>query len=170
MNPQPPFKQPRSVLVVIHTPQLEVLLLQRLQDATGDRSFWQSVTGSQEESDAGWADTAIREVWEETGIRCGVDRPDATLDDWALENVYPIYPQWRHRYAPGVFFNVERVFGLRVPGPVPVRLSATEHRAHCWLPWSAAADLCFSASNAEAILSLPRLQNAIPPPTENPCR
>ena len=36
------FKIPRSVLVVIHTPALEVLLIERA-DKPG---YWQSVTGS----------------------------------------------------------------------------------------------------------------------------
>ena len=49
--------------------------------------------------------TARREVQEETGITTG------TLRDWGLENVYEIYPVWRHRYAPGVTHNTEHVFG-----------------------------------------------------------
>ena len=39
-----PPKIPQSVLVVIHTPALEVLLIERA-DAPG---FWQSVTGSKD--------------------------------------------------------------------------------------------------------------------------
>jgi dATP pyrophosphohydrolase len=141
-----PFKIPRSVLVVIHTPALEVLLIERA-DKPG---YWQSVTGSLDAEDEPLADTARREVAEETGITSG------TLRDWALENVYEIYPVWRHRYAPGVTHNTEHVFGLTLPGRVPVTLHAREHRAFEWLPWREAADRCFSPSNAEAILMLPR--------------
>ena len=37
-----------------------------------------------------------------------------------------------------------------------VRLAPREHLRHQWLDWRAAADRCFSPSNAEAILQLPR--------------
>jgi dATP pyrophosphohydrolase len=146
-----PFKLPQSVLVVIHTPALDVLLIERA-DAPG---FWQSVTGSKDFVDELWATTAAREVAEETGI--AAHAPGCTLADWALENVYEIYPQWRHRYAPGVTHNTEHLFGLQVPAGTPVRLSPREHTAYVWLPWQAAAERCFSPSNAEAILWLPKL-------------
>jgi dATP pyrophosphohydrolase len=94
----------------------------------------------------------MREVAEETGI--AVDR--AALLDWQLSNVYEIYPVWRHRYAPGVTHNTEHVFGLTVPAGTPVRLNPREHLSHVWLPWREAADRCFSPSNAEAVLMLPR--------------
>ncbi len=134
------------MLVVIHTPALEVLLIERA-DKTG---FWQSVTGSLDAVDEPLADTARREVLEETGISTG------TLQDWGLENVYEICPVWRHRYAPGVTHNTEHVFGLCVQPKPPVQLNPREHLAHAWLPWREAADRCFSPSNAEAILLLPR--------------
>jgi dATP pyrophosphohydrolase len=98
--------------------------------------------------------TVQREVLEETGIDC--QDPAVQLQDWGLENNYPIYPQWLHRYAPGVWCNVERVFGLCVGSAAAVRLSAREHSDHVWLPWREAADKCYSASNAEAILQLPQ--------------
>ena len=100
--------------------------------------------------------TAQREVAEETGIVVGSPAvPLANLQDWNLRNVYQIYPQWRHRYADGVTHNTEHVFGLLVPRDVPIVLAPREHVAHRWLPWQAAADACFSPSNAEAILHLP---------------
>ena len=99
-------------------------------------------------------DAAVREVWEETGIDALA--PDCVLTDWQLENVYDIWPEWRHRYAPGVTRNRERVFGLTVPTAHAVQLNPREHVAWQWLPWRAAADLCYSASNAEACLWLPR--------------
>ncbi|HEX5785654.1 MAG TPA: dihydroneopterin triphosphate diphosphatase [Burkholderiaceae bacterium] len=148
------YKIPQSVLVVIHTPAWDVLLLERA-DHPG---FWQSVTGSKDHVDEPWADTAAREVWEETGLR--TDAPGHVLTDWRLENTYAIYPEWRHRYAPGVDVNRERVLGLCVPAPSLVRLSPREHTQSLWLPWLEAADRCHSASNAEAILWLPRLGQA----------
>ena len=98
---------------------------------------------------------AIREVQEETGI--DVQAPGCRLTDWGLENHYDIWPQWRHRYAPDVSRNRERVFGLCVPAVVSAVLNPREHVRFQWLPWLDAADLCFSASNAEACLWLPRL-------------
>lgn len=143
-----PFKIPESVLVVIHTPQLEVLLIERA-DQPG---FWQSVTGSMDTLEEPLALTAAREVLEETGISA---RPE-DFRDWALANVYEIYPVWRHRYAPGVTHNTEHVFSLCVPPGTAVTLSPREHSAWQWLPYREAADLCFSPSNAEAVLMLPK--------------
>jgi len=143
-----PYKIPRSVLVVIHTPALDVLLIERA-DKPG---YWQSVTGSLDREDEPLDTTARREVMEETGI----DAASGTLRDWQLENLYEIYPVWRHRYAPGVTHNTEHVFGLTVPAGTPVTLNPREHLAFCWLPWREAADRCFSPSNAEAVLQLPR--------------
>jgi len=144
-------KIPQSVLVVIHTPALDVLLIERA-DAPG---FWQSVTGSKDSEDEPFDATAVREVLEETGIDARA--PGHALSDWALENVYEIYPQWRHRYAPGVTRNTEHLFGLCIPQTRPVQLSPREHRDQVWLPWREAAEKCFSPSNAEAIAWLPRL-------------
>ena len=151
-------KIPQSVLVVIHTPALDVLLLRRADSV----QFWQSVTGSKDHVEESWEETAMREVLEETGLDC---RPGpgcaGRLADWSLENVYEIYPQWRHRYADGVTHNTEHLFGLLVPEPTPVVLQPREHTAQRWLPWREAADTCFSPSNAEAILMLPRMVNAM---------
>jgi dihydroneopterin triphosphate diphosphatase len=148
-----PYKIPESVLVVIHTPALDVLLINRA-DAP---DFWQSVTGSKDEVAEDLAQTAAREVFEETGIDCRPGTPlNAGLRDWGLENVYDIYPRWQHRYAPDVTRNHEHVFGLCVPAGTPVTLNPREHTAYQWLPSHAAADACFSPSNAEAILLLPK--------------
>ena len=146
-------KVPQSVLVVIHTLDLEVLLICRA-DAP---DFWQSVTGSKDRPRERFRSTAAREVLEETGIDCRAGSVLADeLVDWRLENVYEIYPRWRHRYAPGVTYNTEHLFGLTVPAATPIKLDAREHVAYRWLPWREAASCCFSPSNAEAILMLPR--------------
>ena len=151
-SPRPP-KIPESVLVVIHTPTLDVLLIERA-DKPG---YWQSVTGSKDAVDEPLVQTCEREVAEETAIVIGSAAvPRTALRDWGLQNVYEIYPVWRHRYAPGVTHNTEHVFGLTVPAGTPVRLSPREHVAQVWLPWREAADRCFSPSNAEAVLMLPR--------------
>ena len=140
-------KVPESVLVVIHTPDLRVLLLERA-DHPG---FWQSVTGSKERVDEPLAQTCRREVLEETGI----DTAAHALTDWRLVNRYEIYAHWRHRYPEGVTHNTEHVFGLQVPEALPVTLSPHEHLRYEWLPWEQAAERCFSWSNAEAIRQLP---------------
>ncbi|MGZ3181835.1 MAG: dihydroneopterin triphosphate diphosphatase [Telluria sp.] len=147
---QRPFKIPESVLVVVHTRDLEVLLIERA-DKPG---YWQSVTGSKDLPDEALAATAQRELYEETGIDAramGIE-----LVDWHLSNIYEIYPVWRHRYAPGVTHNTEHVFSACVPRDVAITLSPREHTAHVWLPYREAADRCFSPSNAEAILHLPQ--------------
>jgi dATP pyrophosphohydrolase len=148
-----PWKIPESVLVVIHTPALEVLLIRRADAA----EFWQSVTGSKDAEDEPLRLTAVREVAEETGIDCAEGSVLAPwLVDWGLRNVYEIYPRWRARYAPGVTHNTEHLFGLCVPERLTPRLEPREHTAWKWLPYREAADACFSPSNAEAILLLPQ--------------
>lgn len=147
MNAVKPYKIPRSALVVIYTSKLEVLLIERA-DRPG---YWQSVTGSQDEGEM-LAQTATREVMEETGI----DATQYRLSDWQNRNVYEIYAIWRHRYAPGTTHNTEHVFGLQLPDRVNVKLNAREHLQHVWLVYDKAAQLCFSSTNREAILELPR--------------
>lgn len=141
------YKIPRSVLVVIHTADLQVLLIERAA-APG---FWQSVTGSLDREDEALAVTAAREVAEETGI----DTTRYALSDWGIENRYEIFKRWRNRYAPGITHNTEHVFGLILPAPVPVVLAPGEHVAQVWLPWREAAAKCFSWTNRDAILLLP---------------
>jgi dATP pyrophosphohydrolase len=140
------FKQPVSVLVLIHAADGQVLLMERA-DAPG---FWQSVTGSQDAGET-LQQTATREVFEETGL----DAAQFELTPWGIENRYEIYERWRHRYAPGVTNNTEHVFGLKLPAPLPVTLAPSEHLRYVWLPWEAAAERCFSPSNAAAIRQLP---------------
>lgn len=142
------FKIPESVLVVIHTPAHEVLLIERA-DHPG---FWQSVTGSKDSLQEDLRRTAQREVFEETGITASASQ----FVDWSVSNIYEIYPAWRSRYALGITHNTEHVFSLCVPRYTPIKLSPREHTAYQWQPYLEAADTCFSPSNAEALLLLPQ--------------
>jgi dATP pyrophosphohydrolase len=149
------YKTPISVLVVVHTPDLQVLMLERA-DRPG---YWQSVTGSQHAGES-LEQTAARELAEETGI-------DATrygLINWDIRNEYEIYLHWRHRYAPGVTHNTEHVFSVQVPERLAITIAPREHLAYAWLPWSEAAARAFSWTNADAIRELPkRISRAVGP-------
>ncbi|MEC5400223.1 dihydroneopterin triphosphate diphosphatase [Uliginosibacterium sp. H1] len=139
------YKTPESVLVLVHTPALQILLLERARHP----GYWQSVTGSLEAGELP-RETARRELFEETGI----EADPAALQDWRLANRFEILQLWRHRYAPGVTHNVEHVFSLCVPEAAPVQLAQDEHRDQCWLSWQDAADRCFSWTNRDAIAML----------------
>ena len=142
------FKIPESVLVVVHTPDKQILLLERAGKGGQESNMWQSVTGSREPEDADLAVTARRELLEETGLGHGA------LADWRLKNRYEIWPQWRARYAPDVTHNVEHVFGYLVPDAVDVTLDPAEHVAQLWLPWQEATNKVFSPTNRDAIWQL----------------
>jgi dATP pyrophosphohydrolase len=148
-----PFKRPVSVLVVVHTPGLKVLLLERATHP----GYWQSVTGSQEEGET-LLETARREVEEETGIGASL----VAFRDWQLTRRFEIFPEWRHRYAPGVVENTEHVYSLAVGENEPITIAPDEHVAWCWLPWREAAAKCFSWTNREAILTLPERYGQLP--------
>lgn len=139
-------KIPVSVLVVIHTPALEILLLER----AARPGYWQSVTGSVEYVDEPLIRTAQREVREETGI----DAQREQFACWDVVRTFEIFPEWRHRFLPGTVHNDEHMFSLEIPAAVPVRLSHEEHAAWQWLPWQAAVEKCFSWTNREAIVML----------------
>lgn len=140
-------KIPISALVLVYTPDLRVLLLERADFP----EHWQSVTGSQEPGET-LLETATRELLEETGIDA---RAHGGLVDWGVSNAYEIFAQWRHRYPAGTTHNTEHVFGLEVPEPVPVVVAPREHLQYAWLDWREAAARCFSWTNRDAILLLP---------------
>jgi len=131
------------VLVVVHTRELEVLLLERAMRP----GFWQSVTGSIDHPGEPLADAARRELREETGVAA---RPQ-DLERWPLVYTFEIYRQWRGRFAPGTTHNTEHVFSLELDGRIGVTLAPQEHTASLWLPWREAAQRCFSWSNRDAI-------------------
>jgi len=143
------LKIPISVLVVIYKSNGEVLLIERADKA----NFWQSVTGSVDAIDEELKVAAAREVFEETGIDVAA-LSMGSLQDMHHQIEYEIYPQWRHRYAPGVTRNAEHWFSLLVPDATQVQLAPREHVAYEWLPFADAARKCFSPSNGAAILQL----------------
>ncbi|MCW5747611.1 MAG: dihydroneopterin triphosphate diphosphatase [Alphaproteobacteria bacterium] len=140
------FSLPESVLVIVHTPDLQVLLLQRV----GRVGWWQSVTGAREPEDETLLATARRELREETGIDA-----DAAWCDWQWANRYVIWPSYRHRYPPDVTHNVEHTFSACVPAPRAVRLAPDEHERYVWMPWRDAVARCLSPTNREALKLLP---------------
>ncbi len=144
------FKTPVSALVLIHTPDLQVLIMERADKA----GFWQSVTGSVE-GDETPQQAAIREVLEETGL----DAAQYDLQDWQASNVYEIYPHWRYRYAPGVTENTEHLFGLELPKKLPIKLSPNEHVRYEWVDWREAAKRVFSWTNVDALKRLGELHH-----------
>ena len=157
------FKRPESVLVVVHTPRLECLLLERVTP----RGFWQSVTGTLRWGEELTA-AAVREMREETGLVCiapapaaaGVSAPLAEgvhrrqpplLLQTNVSNRFPILPEWRHRYASGVTENLEHLLYLEVPETCEVTLNADEHVAYRWMDLEEAIRKVASWTNREAL-------------------
>ena len=139
------FKTPVSALVLIHTNDLQVLIMERADK----KGFWQSVTGSLELGETP-LQAAIREVHEETGL----DAMQYDLQDWQASNIYEIYPHWRHRYAPDVTHNTEHLFGLTLPTILPIKMAPDEHVQYEWVDWREAAKRVFSWTNIEALSKL----------------
>ena len=139
------FKTPISALALIHTKELQVLIMERA-DKVG---YWQSVTGSLEQGETP-IQAAIREIQEETGLHA----TQYDLQDWHASNIYEIYPHWRHRYAPNVTHNTEHLFGLELPSPLPIKLAPDEHLRYEWVDWREAAKRVFSWTNVDALSKL----------------
>ena len=139
------FKTPISALVLIHTKDLQVLIMERAHKA----GYWQSVTGSLEQGETP-RQAATREVQEETGLIAS----QYDLQDWQVSNVYEIYPHWRHRYALGVTENTEHLFGLELPSQLAIKLAPDEHIRYEWVDWREAAKRVFSWTNVDALKRL----------------
>ena len=129
-----PFKIPESVLVVIHTPARDVLLINRADApqllAVGDGQQGRPETRRWRRPPCARCSRKRASTAARHGLHAG-------LKDWGLENIYDIYPRWQHRYAPGVTRNTEHVFGLCVPDGTAVTLNPREHTGYRWLPWRA---------------------------------
>jgi dATP pyrophosphohydrolase len=139
------MKRPQSVLVLIHSPEGDILLIERVKHP----GFWQSVTGSVEAGES-LPEAAQREVAEETGIIA----PPESFERWHHSSRFEIFPMWRDRYPPGVTHNTEHLFSLCVPRDTPVTLAPDEHRDWRWLTWRDALDAVFSWTNRDAIRML----------------
>ncbi|MCL1037305.1 dihydroneopterin triphosphate diphosphatase [Shewanella submarina] len=141
------YRQPVSVLVVVYSPDGRFLLLERCYP----KGVWQSVTGGVE-----WGETprqsAIRELWEETGI-C-ISQAQLELKDHCSQTRYTIMPQWQSRYAPDTKENTEHLFSVCVPQNIDVVLAEQEHTSYCWLDAAEAMDKVFSATNRQAIAAI----------------
>jgi dATP pyrophosphohydrolase len=140
------YKLTVSVLVLVHTSDREVLLLERALRP----GYWQSVTGSLDMADEPLERAAARELREETGIDAAAGR----LTRWNVAYTFEIYQQWRHRFASGAIHNTEHVFALELAERASVAVAPQEHLAFAWLPWREAAAKCFSWSNRDAIVML----------------
>jgi len=140
------FKRPESVLVVVYTLSGEVLLLQRA-DGTG---AWQSVTGSMRWDETQPADTARRELFEETGLSAEAGE----LQDWQLTNRYLIHPLWKPRYDPEQTHNLEHVFSFALEQEVDIAVNPVEHGDYRWLSFTEALALVRFETNKAAINAL----------------
>jgi dATP pyrophosphohydrolase len=140
MSDQAGYKRPESVLIVVHTPQLRCLLLERVEPA----GFWQSVTGSLRWGESA-AEAAARELREETGLE------PTGLVDARIERTFTIMPAWRHRFEPGVTENREHWWYLVVPEPCEIKPNRAEHTQYRWRDLDAAIALVSSWTNREAL-------------------
>ncbi len=133
-------RRPESVLVIIHTPAAECLLLERVKPI----GFWQSVTGALHWDETP-AQTAAREVHEETGLTAD------GLVDAQVTRRFSILPEWRYRYGPDVSENLEHLWYLPVTHAGPITLSAEEHTAFRWLELEEAIATVSSWTNRKAL-------------------
>ena len=145
-------KIPKSVLVIVHDQDLNVLLIERADH----KNYWQSVTGSVDYEEENLFDAAKRELEEETGIKT----EDKNWLNWNVSRRFRIFSHWKHRYSENTDYNTEHVFSVCVDSSNEVILSPREHISFVWMCWREAADRCFSWTNVLAVKELPvRFQN-----------
>jgi dATP pyrophosphohydrolase len=134
------YRRPESVLIVVHTSR-QVLLLKRKRPPVG---VWQSVTGALMWDELP-AQAAVRELYEETGIRAG------PLRETGISNRFEIVPESLYRYAPGIRENLEHVYSLYLENPCEVRLDAEEHEEFQWVNMEEAPAIVWSWTDRQAI-------------------
>ena len=144
----PQNRRPESVLVVIHTPQYECLLLERVSPS----GFWQSVTGTLQWSES-LQEAAVREVFEETGL------DPLGLWDAGICRSFPILPEWADRYAEGVEENTEHLLYLKIPATCQITLNPAEHLSYRWEILEKAIQTVASWTNREALERLPHMSD-----------
>ena len=147
-----PFKLPQSVLVVVHTPALDILLIQRAERSGDPWSGHMALPGGRHSAaDATLLETAMREAAEEIGIHLDPGQLVGTLDDVAPRT--PVLPPIVVR---------PHVFALEPD--VKFALS-DEVAAAFWAPLGElrAADATFEAGLKERIVvsEFPDLETAI---------
>jgi dATP pyrophosphohydrolase len=146
-----PYKQPRSVQVVVFSERAGERLYLLLRRVPSHGGFWQSVTGSLEDGET-HQQAAVREVLEETGFSV----PENELIDLGVTNVFEIAEQWRPKYAPGVTRNEEVCFALPVRHG-RVEIDHLEHDEYVWVDYNAAVGMLYWESNRRTLAAVDRL-------------
>ena len=126
--------------MVIHTPEYECLLLERVSPS----GFWQSVTGTLQWGESP-QEAAEREVFEETGLE------SLGLWDAGIQRSFPILSEWMNRYAEDVKENVEHLWYLKIPAICQIILNPAEHVSYRWEVPEKAVQTVDSWTNREAL-------------------
>lgn len=143
------MRRPLSVQVFIVAPQggefRYLLFLRREMPELGLPAFWQGITGALEAGES-FAEAAIREVREESGISLGEVYQSGFVQH------FPIRPEWRKAYGDGPSPVEEHVYFALLPAPVAPVLSA-EHETSRWCQLEEAAELLTFGRNRECLLA-----------------
>jgi 8-oxo-dGTP pyrophosphatase MutT (NUDIX family) len=148
-GPADRLRVPRQVLVYIHRPGPEFLLLRRIERLGG---FWQGVTGAPEWGEPD-ADAAVREVREETGL-------DARGRLRVIDHRYvlrrpPEATEWDRLYGHGIEEVPEEVFAAEASAGWEPTLSL-EHDEYRWCTVEEAISLLKFEGNREGLRAAAR--------------